>query len=52
LASLHLLNGCIVVPLRLQVKLYYYPAMSKIFVSDLLDGTGKIEFEATVVLPA
>ena len=28
-----------------------YPAMSMIFVSDLLDSPGKIELEATAVLP-
>jgi len=30
----------------------HYPAMSMIFVSDLLDHHGKIELEATAVLPA
>jgi enamine deaminase RidA (YjgF/YER057c/UK114 family) len=30
----------------------HYPAMSMIFVSDLLDHPGKIELEATAVLPA
>ena len=30
----------------------HYPAMSMIFVSDLLDDPGKIELEATAVLPA
>ena len=30
----------------------HYPAMSMIFVSDLLDAPGKIELEATAVLPA
>ena len=30
----------------------HYPAMSMIFVSDLLDSPGKIELEATAVLPA
>ncbi len=30
----------------------YFPAMSMIFVSDLLDHPGKIELEATAVLPA
>ena len=30
----------------------HYPAMSMIFVSDLLDNPGKIELEATAVLPA
>jgi enamine deaminase RidA (YjgF/YER057c/UK114 family) len=29
----------------------HYPAMSMIFVSDLLDPPGKIELEATAVLP-
>jgi len=29
----------------------HYPAMSMIFVSDLLDGPGKIELEATAVVP-
>jgi enamine deaminase RidA (YjgF/YER057c/UK114 family) len=29
----------------------HYPAMSMIFVSDLLDQPGKIELEATAVLP-
>ena len=29
----------------------HYPAMSMIFVSDLLDSPGKIELEATAVLP-
>jgi enamine deaminase RidA (YjgF/YER057c/UK114 family) len=29
----------------------HYPAMSLIFVSDLLDSPGKIELEATAVLP-
>ncbi len=29
----------------------HYPAMSMIFVSDLLDAPGKIELEATAVLP-
>ena len=29
----------------------HYPAMSLIFVSDLLDHPGKIELEATAVLP-
>ena len=29
----------------------HYPAMSMIFVSDLLDYPGKIEFEATSVIP-
>ena len=29
-----------------------YPAMSMIFVSDLLDSPGKIELEATAVIPA
>jgi enamine deaminase RidA (YjgF/YER057c/UK114 family) len=28
-----------------------YPAMSMIFVADLLDAPGKIELEATAVLP-
>ena len=30
----------------------HYPAMSKIFVADLLDHPGKIELEATAVMPA
>ncbi|HXX84248.1 MAG TPA: RidA family protein [Casimicrobiaceae bacterium] len=30
----------------------HYPAMSMIFVSDLLDPPGKIELEATAVLPS
>ena len=30
----------------------HYPAMSLIFVSDLLDSPGKIELEATAVVPA
>ena len=30
----------------------HYPAMSMIFVADLLDAPGKIELEATAVLPA
>ncbi len=30
----------------------HYPAMSMIFVAALLDEPGKIEFEATAVLPA
>jgi len=30
----------------------HYPAMSVIFVSDLLDHPGKIELEATAVIPA
>ncbi len=30
----------------------HYPAMSMIFVSDLLDCPGKIELEATAVVPA
>ncbi len=29
----------------------HYPAMSMIFVSDLLDNPGKIELEATAVVP-
>jgi enamine deaminase RidA (YjgF/YER057c/UK114 family) len=29
----------------------HYPAMSLIFVSDLLDAPGKIELEATAVIP-
>jgi enamine deaminase RidA (YjgF/YER057c/UK114 family) len=29
----------------------YYPAMSMIFVADLLDAPGKIELEATAVIP-
>lgn len=30
----------------------HYPAMSMIFVSDLLDHPGKVELEATAVIPA
>ena len=30
----------------------HYPAMSMIFVADLLDSPGKIELEATAVVPA
>ena len=30
----------------------HFPAMSMIFVSDLLDSPGKIELEATAVVPA
>jgi enamine deaminase RidA (YjgF/YER057c/UK114 family) len=30
----------------------HYPAMSMIFVTDLLDSPGKIELEATAVIPA
>ena len=30
----------------------HYPCMSMIFVSDLLDSPGKIELEATAVVPA
>ena len=30
----------------------HYPAMSMIFVADLLDSPGKIELEATAVIPA
>ena len=30
----------------------HYPAMSMIFVADLLDSPGKIELEATAVLPS
>ncbi len=30
----------------------HYPAMSMIFVSDLLDSPGRIELEATAVVPA
>ena len=30
----------------------HFPAMSMIFVSDLLDNPGKIELEATAVVPA
>jgi enamine deaminase RidA (YjgF/YER057c/UK114 family) len=30
----------------------HYPAMSMIFVSDLLDSPGRIELEATAVIPA
>jgi hypothetical protein len=29
----------------------HYPAMSMVFVVDLLDAPGKIELEATAVLP-
>ena len=29
----------------------HYPAMSRIFVADLLDAPGKIELEATAVIP-
>ena len=29
----------------------HYPAMSMIFVADLLDSPGKIELEATAVVP-
>jgi enamine deaminase RidA (YjgF/YER057c/UK114 family) len=29
----------------------HYPAMSMIFVSDLLDSPGKVELEATAVIP-
>jgi len=29
----------------------HYPAMSMIFVADLLDASGKIELEATAVIP-
>ena len=29
----------------------HYPAMSMVFVSDLLDAPGKIELEATAVIP-
>jgi enamine deaminase RidA (YjgF/YER057c/UK114 family) len=29
----------------------HYPAMTMIFVSDLLDAPGKIELEATAVVP-
>jgi enamine deaminase RidA (YjgF/YER057c/UK114 family) len=29
----------------------HYPAMSMIFVADLLDNPGKIELEATAVVP-
>jgi enamine deaminase RidA (YjgF/YER057c/UK114 family) len=29
----------------------HYPAMSMIFVADLLDAPGKIELEATAVVP-
>ena len=29
----------------------HYPAMSMIFVADLLDSPGKIELEATAVIP-
>jgi enamine deaminase RidA (YjgF/YER057c/UK114 family) len=30
----------------------HYPAMTMIFISDLLDAPGKIELEATAVVPA
>ena len=30
---------------------WHYPAMSMVFVSDLLDSPGKIELEATAVVP-
>jgi enamine deaminase RidA (YjgF/YER057c/UK114 family) len=30
----------------------HYPAMSMIFVADLLDAPGKIELEATAIIPA
>jgi enamine deaminase RidA (YjgF/YER057c/UK114 family) len=30
----------------------HYPAMTLVFVSDLLDAPGKIELEATAVIPA
>ena len=30
----------------------HYPAMSMIFVADLLDSPGMIELEATAVVPA
>ncbi|SRR6266540_1147349 len=30
----------------------HYPAMSLVFVADLLDAPGKIELEATAVIPA
>jgi len=30
----------------------HYPAMSLVFVSDLLDSPGKVELEATAVIPA
>jgi hypothetical protein len=30
----------------------HFPCMSMIFVSDLLDSPGKIELEATAVIPA
>ena len=30
----------------------HFPAMSMIFVADLLDSPGKIELEATAVVPA
>lgn len=30
----------------------HYPAMSMIFVADLLDAPGKVELEATAVVPA
>jgi enamine deaminase RidA (YjgF/YER057c/UK114 family) len=30
----------------------HYPAMSMVFVADLLDAPGKIELEATAVVPA
>jgi enamine deaminase RidA (YjgF/YER057c/UK114 family) len=31
---------------------HHYPAMTLVFVSDLLDSPGKIELEATAVVPA
>jgi enamine deaminase RidA (YjgF/YER057c/UK114 family) len=35
-----------------QLMGHHYPAMSMIFVSDLLDHPGKIELEATAAVPA
>lgn len=38
-------------PIWRQLMGKHYPAMSMIFVSDLLDHPGKIELEATAVVP-
>ena len=38
-------------PIWRQLMGKHYPAMSMIFVSDLLDNPGKIELEATAVIP-
>ncbi len=38
-------------PIWRQLMGKHYPAMSTIFVSDLLDHPGKIELEATAVVP-